>query len=62
MVLQRQGPRIKTLGERGSPPVLLKQGLMLFPPSLGQLGKTTNIKNKSKGESVVRTRISNPRR
>jgi hypothetical protein len=62
MVLQRQGPGIKTLWGKRLTPVLLKQGLVLFPPSLNQLGKTASLKNKSKGESVVKTRLSNPRR
>jgi hypothetical protein len=42
--------------------VLLKQGLVLFPLSLNQLGKTASLKNKSKGESVAKARLSNPRK
>jgi hypothetical protein len=48
--------------------MLLKQGLMLFPPSLGQTWQTASIKRELKQEdlmreSVVKTRLyhSNPK-
>ena len=40
--------------------MLLKQGLVLFPP-LNKLGKTASSKYKFKGESVANARPSNPR-
>jgi hypothetical protein len=52
-----QNPRGKRLT-----PVLLKKGLVLFPPSLNNLGKTASSKYKFKGESVAKARASNPRR
>jgi hypothetical protein len=41
---------------------LLKQGLVLFPPSLNKLGKRDRSKYKFKGEVVAMARPSNPRR
>jgi hypothetical protein len=59
-----QNPR----GERLTP-VLLQQGLVLSPPSLGQFGKMASIKDKiktresSEGECCYSKAISsNPRR
>jgi hypothetical protein len=49
--------------------VLLKQGLVLFPPSLGQTWQTASIKDKLKQEDEVRESVAmarlyhqNPRR
>jgi hypothetical protein len=53
---QNQNPR----GERLTV-VLLKQGLVFSPPSLGQLDKTTSIKNKSRLETVVKESVAKAR-
>ena len=42
--------------------MLLKQGLVLLPPSLNTLGKTASSKYKFKGKGVAKARPSNPRR
>jgi hypothetical protein len=54
---QNQNPR----GERLTP-VLLKQGLVLSPPSLGQFGKmASSMKHKIKTRGLMRESVATAR-